>query len=200
MSLPRPYAHGLVLVVKQELRAPVVPAPPSGVIIEPFIPRDWRPLAPIATPAELRHFRARTDAGRVCLVAWRDQRPLGYVWLSPDTDPAMEGFRLPLPFGACYGWDLFVTPDARRSGVGAALFGALLLWAEADGYTSLWRVVAPHNVPALRTVARTTGPGASLVGLLRYVRLMQWFHARLEPAHGTIPDLGRAGAPEEVAA
>jgi GNAT superfamily N-acetyltransferase len=62
-------------------------------------------------------------------------------------------------------WDLRVVHDARRSGVGAALFRASEAWARARGCRALEVETQQVNVPACRFYARM---GCSLAALDRY--------------------------------
>jgi ribosomal protein S18 acetylase RimI-like enzyme len=195
----RAFAHGTVLVVAQKLKNFDVPPPPAGVVIEPFTGRDWRALTPIASESQLRRFERRAQLGRVCLVARDYGRPVGYGWISPVVETGIEGFALDLPVGACYGWDLYVEPGSRRRGLGAALTGAGLLWAEADGYTAIWRLVAPHNAAALRTVEHAGSDQTEFVGELRYVRLLRWFRGSFGPISPASKALSRP-APRNGAA
>ena len=175
----RAFARGAVLVVAQNLTDSAAPPPPEGVVIEPFTGLDWSPLAPLASEVRRREFQRRAQMRRACLVAWDRGRPVGCTWVSPVAEARTEGVALELPFGACFGWGLYVEPDARGRGIGSALAGARLLWAEADGYTAMWRLVAPHDAASLRMLERTAGDGATIVGELRYVRLLHWFRGSL---------------------
>ena len=174
------FARGLLLVVSDDLRASAAPPPPEGVVIEPFIGHDWARLATIADEAERRRFRVRASVGRTCLVAWERGRPLGYAWVSPAAEVAVEGLRLELPLGACFGWSLFVDPPARSRGIGAALAGARLLWAEADGYTAMWRLIAP-DAALLLDAPPDIRDRSTLVGQLRFVRFLHWYRGALVP-------------------
>lgn len=174
------FARGLLLVVADDLRASAAPPPPDGVVIEPFTGHDWDRLAAIAGQAERRRFRLRSSVGRTCLVAWERGRPLGYTWVSPVAEVAIEGLRLELPLGACFGWNLFVDPTARSRGIGSALAGARLLWAEADGYTAMWRLMAPRDAVLLDGWGDTPGR-TTLVGELRFVRFLHWYRGALIP-------------------
>jgi GNAT superfamily N-acetyltransferase len=51
-------------------------------------------------------------------------------------------------------WDIRVTPDARRQGVGSALFEAAETWARARGCLTLKVETQTINVPACRFYAR----------------------------------------------
>lgn len=188
-AVQRLLSRGVVLVVAQDLSDYVAFPPPAGVVIEPFAGCDWGALAPITTAAERRAFRRRAAAERCCLVAWDGARPIGYTWTSPAMEAAIEGFELPLPPGACYGWNLFVAPEARSRGIGSALVGARLRWAETHGYRESWRVVAPHNLASVRTIERAAGGGCRVIGLLRYVRVGRWFRGALGPVPAEHADL-----------
>lgn len=177
----RAFAHGKVLVIAQDLANLVAPAVPDGVTIEQFSGTDWDVFAPIAGESRIRRFERRSRAGRICIAAWEHGRPVAYGWISPVVETDVEGFELELPYGACYGWDLFVEPGSRGRGIAAALTGARLCWAEADGYTAIWRLIAPHNTASLRSLEKACGDRAVIMGELRYVRLLRWFRSSFQP-------------------
>lgn len=62
-------------------------------------------------------------------------------------------------------WDLRVAPQARRQGVGAALFQAVEAWARAQGCRQLKVETQNVNLPACRFYAQQ---GCSLGGIWRF--------------------------------
>ena len=95
---------------------------------------------------------ARFDtSGWGILGAWRAGRRVGgavIAWPSPGLD-----IREARPDVAVL-WDLRVAPDARRAGVGAALFAAAERWAVERGARSLEVETQNINVPACRFYAK----------------------------------------------
>lgn len=180
-TVRRAWRTARMIVFAQDLaRSRRTPVPP-GVAIRQLGGGEWRVLEPIATRRSLAGFRRRLEAGRVCLVAERDGRVLGYTWISERVDPAIETLPRELPPSAAYLWDLYVLPPERNGGVGSALVSARLDFAARLGYAEGWRMVAPRNHASLRTVAKTAGTGTRVVGEVRYVkvgpRLMYRFRA-----------------------
>ena len=96
------------------------------------------------------------------LAARRDGRPVGgavVAWDSPGLD-MLEGRH-----DLAVLWDLRVAADARRTGVGAALFRAAEGWALARGVRTLKVETQNINVPACRFYA---GQGCTLGAINRF--------------------------------
>jgi GNAT superfamily N-acetyltransferase len=106
---------------------------------------------------------------------------VGYTWLSPRIDPEIEQFPIPLPHEALYGWNLYVLPEERRSGIGSALTSARLQHSQALGYRLGWRAIDAGNRGSVGTVRNTGGEGTRIVGRLRYVRVLGWARGRMVP-------------------
>jgi GNAT superfamily N-acetyltransferase len=181
-TLGRVFQHGVVQVIEQALDAVDETPVPAGVTIAPYAGPDWAPLLRFAPPGAAARFRRAAARERTCLVAWRDGRAVGYTWISGRLDADLEMFPIVLAADAAYGWSLHVDAAERSGGIGTALVGARLAWARAHGYRRMCRVVAPHNRASLRTVAKTAGSGARILGTLHYVRLLRWRWGRLDPA------------------
>ncbi|HEU4699175.1 MAG TPA: GNAT family N-acetyltransferase [Gemmatimonadales bacterium] len=181
-TLHRLWRSGHLLLIAQELTAAARTPVPAGVEIRELAEEDWDALASILTRRALRQCRAAHAAGRVCLVAWRGPRPIGYTWLSAQVDASIEPTVPPLPPGAAYLWNLWVLPAERSGGVGSALVSARLDAALARGFREGWRMVSPRNTPSLRTVAKTAGTGTRVVGELRYRKLGRRVRTRFTPA------------------
>jgi GNAT superfamily N-acetyltransferase len=180
-TLDRVFQRLVMLVIEQDLAVQAdVPLPP-GVEITLFPEREsehpvraggWSCLAPIATAYRRRVFRERHERGRICFVAWRDGQPVGYSWVSPRLETSMERFDLPLPADAAYGWDLYVAPRERRSGVGSALVSVRMAHAQSLGFRRIWRVIAVGNRASLRTAQKTWGEGSRVLGTAIYLRIL----------------------------
>lgn len=108
-------------------------------------------------------------AGRFDLSRWRfflartNGRAVGAAAVAFDT-PAVEMLEGRRDLAVL--WDIRVSPDARRHGVGAALIGAAERWAAANGCRELKVETQNINVPACRFYAlqgftlRTVNRGA----------------------------------------
>jgi ribosomal protein S18 acetylase RimI-like enzyme len=94
--------------------------------------------------------------GRHCLIAWRNEQPVGYTWVSAGIGPDVSVWPLPFQFpsDAAYLWNLYVLPSERSSGIGTALARARLQLARELGFREGWRMVAPTNRASLRTVQK----------------------------------------------
>jgi ribosomal protein S18 acetylase RimI-like enzyme len=130
-----------------------------GVEIRILEEADWSPLGQSSTMRTIKRFQERVKRGRTGLVAWRGDLPIGYTWISQRLDPDIEYYPLSPPADAVYGWDLYVNRDERNRGVGSALVAARLEYARELGFRRMWRLVAPDNAPALRTLEK---PGSQV--------------------------------------
>jgi GNAT superfamily N-acetyltransferase len=173
--------HGRLLLIEQQLAAvPDVPSVP-GVRITPFAGPHWSLLAPIANERTRRRFQRAAARGRICLIAWRGDRPVGCTWLSPRTEWDLEQFVLALPPHTTYGWNTFVSADERGAGIGSALMHARLTHSRDLGYRASWGLVDPENRVSLRTIEKISSADTRVLGELRYVKVLSWFHARGAP-------------------
>lgn len=157
----------------RELRVP-------GVVVEPF-EGPWDRLGTLATGRELALMAMIRERGRTCFVAWRGGRPVGYTWCSERMEPDIEIYQLPLPPDAAYLWNLYVPPAERSGGIGSALASSRLAWAHARGLRRGWRVIRRDNAASLRTVDKTSGGHARVLGELRYVKLLDRAFVRYRP-------------------
>jgi GNAT superfamily N-acetyltransferase len=110
-------------------------------------------------------------------VAWRGRQPIGYAWVADEVGPDVTLVPLPLPADAAYLWDLYVIPAERCNGIGSALASARCEIARARGFREGWRTIKRTNHASIRTLARS-GPGARVVGELRYIKLTTRIYAR----------------------
>jgi GNAT superfamily N-acetyltransferase len=182
----RLFRHGRLVVMEQELdRVPLI-APPSGVAIrrlEPASPTaEWTGLEGLVGARTTLRFREALGRGRVCLLAWRGSRAIGYAWLAERVEADLESFPVPLPPGTAYAGAVFVQPAERGVGIGAALMSARLLEARDRGYAKAWRVADPDNRAGLRTIERSAGGGNRVVGTLLYFKLLGLSVGRFRPA------------------
>lgn len=111
-------------------------------------------LSPKAGDAAL--FARREAAGRRCLTAWSEGRPIGYRWFSTAAvDPDLEGtIALNLEPSEGYVFDTFVRAEWRGTPVNRALARAGFEALRAEGRTHGVGVVLSGNIPSLAAVAR----------------------------------------------
>lgn len=179
---------GRLVIFAQPLdRAPNIP-PPAGVTISCIDGADCDQLCALVTQRELERFRALTAAGRHCLVAWRDSRPIGYGWVAERIGPDVTLVPLMMPTDAAYLWDLYVLPAERCNGIGSALASARCRLARGLGFREGWRMIEPANHASIQTLVRS-GPGARVVGEMRYIKIGSRLNCRFTPAaqlHGNV--------------
>jgi ribosomal protein S18 acetylase RimI-like enzyme len=155
---------------------------PSGVRIARATERDVPALSALVGQREVTRFRDLIARGRHCLIAWRNEQPVGYTWVSAGIGPDVSVWPLPFQFpsDAAYLWNLYVLPSERSSGIGTALARARLQLARELGFKEGWRMVAPTNRASLRTVQKS-GPGTRVVGELNFVQLLGRTWGRFRP-------------------
>jgi GNAT superfamily N-acetyltransferase len=169
------YVHYLVLEADlSTLRA--IPMP-EGIEIRPFAGPDWALLGDLGGHRLGRCFAAAAGAGRICLVAWRDSKAVGYLWLSPAVDQRYEHFALSMPADAIYLWQIQVARSERRRGVGAALISASLSWARRQDYRRSWMLTRSDNLAAQSTIASVAS--TRVLGTVSRIRLTSWVRIRL---------------------
>jgi len=154
LTIERAFQNTRLIVIEQDLAEVTALEPPRGVTIRAF-EGDWDAVEPILTSRGHDRFKTRIEAGRRCLIALRDERAIGYTWISPEIDREIEFLPLALPPNAAYLWDLFVILSERSEGIGSALTSARLAYARETGFTLGWRAIAPTNRPSLRTAEKT---------------------------------------------
>ncbi|MBA3522224.1 MAG: GNAT family N-acetyltransferase [Gemmatimonadales bacterium] len=170
------------VIYAQRLDAAVEVTPPAGVTVAEVTEADWPALATLVSRRDLAHFRRLVAAGRVCLVAWRGARPIGYAWVADRIGPDVTLCPLPLPADAAYLWDLYVLPSERSNGIGSALARARLAVARARGFREGWRLIARSNLASMRTLKKSSADGETrTVGEIRFVKLFSRLQARFIP-------------------
>jgi GNAT superfamily N-acetyltransferase len=150
---------------------------PEGIDIRPFTGSDWALLGDLAGHRLGRCFAAAAAAGRMCFVAWRDSKAVGYLWLSPAIDQRYEHFALPLPVDAIYLWQIQVARSERHRGVGAALVSSSLSWARRQDYRRSWMLTRSDNLAAQSTIASVAS--SRVLGIVSRIRLTSWVRIRL---------------------
>ncbi len=182
-SLHRVFRAGRLTLFAQSLEPEPEAALPAGITITCATNQDWAALRTLVGERELSGFRHLLARGRHCLIAWREQRPVGYAWVADQPGPDVTIWPLPFEFpeSAAYLCKLYVVPAERRSGIGSALAQARIRVARERGFHEGWRMVAPSNRASLRTF----GKGASrarVVGEIRFVQLFGRTFAHFQPA------------------
>jgi ribosomal protein S18 acetylase RimI-like enzyme len=178
-TIHRLYRRRRGILFEEDLTAVREDGPPPGVEIRVLADRDWEPVARAVTTRALDRFRRNTMPGNTCLVAWRGERPVGFTWLS-EPRPTLA-LPAPLPSDAVYGWGLWVDPRERRRGVGSALVRARLVYTRKRGFRRAWRIILEDNRPAFRTIERSSGGDARVLGTVLYVTFLGRMRIRYEP-------------------
>lgn len=196
-SVYRLFRRGHLVIVEQDLAGVEEPPPPEDVLIRQV--DDPAALEPITGRRKAVAFGRYLSQGLAGFAAWRGKEPLGYTWLARSIVPGLVTIPLDLPAEACYGFALFVVPEARRGGLGSALVGRRLRQGREWGCRTAWRAIVTTNAPALGTLAKTSGDGTRLVGEYRYLKLGRRFFSRFTP-YPPAPEkgAGRHGPPGEA--
>lgn len=181
-SLYRVCRHGHLLIIAQALDSFRQVPPPPDVQISRATPEDLPALGTIVTRRELNTFARRIAEGVTGLIAWRAGLPIGYTWLTERLLPSVTPCPIPLPSHAAYLFDLYVLPSERSTGVGSALVSARLELARDLGFQEGWRMISPSNGASFRTLEKTAGSGARVLGEVRYVKLLTAVRAWYRPA------------------
>ncbi len=183
-TLDRVFERGRMLVVEQDLEdAPEVPMP-EGLRIDVLRPTDLPALAAITSRPTLERLGRALARGRIGLVAWRAERPVGWAWISDRAEPDLETYPLPLPAGTAYMWDLFVVPEERSRGAGSALAAARVRHARERGFRRAWRALDLGYPASLSTLAKTAGGEIRAVGELRSLKVLRRVRASFRPLPG----------------
>jgi len=180
-SVRRVFRRIRLYVIEQALDSFREVDEPAGITISRFDGPDWSRLDSILGRRRLRRCQTLAARGRICLVAWRGDRPVGYTWISEQVEPDLEAFPIPLPHDAAYLWDLYVLPYERGHHIGSALTSARLAHVRRLGYRFGWRMVEITNRASLRTVARTVGPGSHVAGQLTWIKFGPWTRTIFRP-------------------
>jgi ribosomal protein S18 acetylase RimI-like enzyme len=180
-TLQRLVRTGRLVVFAQPLDGAPSIEPPDGVTISPITAAECDALATLVPGRELDRFRTLLSTGHHCLVAWRRSDPIGYAWVAEWISPDVTMVPLPLPAHAAYLWDLYVLPAERCNGIGSALASARCQVARGRGFREGWRTIEPSNHASIKTLTRS-GPGARIVGDVRYLKLIARMYTRFTPS------------------
>lgn len=175
-TLDRAGGYSRYLVIEADLSTIREIPMPGGIEIRPFPGPDWSLLGDLVGYRLARCFAPATDAGRVCLVAWRGSTAVGYIWFSPEIEQRHESFELPMPSDAIYLWQIQVARSERRRGVGAALVRIGLLMAKRRGYRRSWMMTRSDNLAAQSTIA-SMAP-SRVLGTVNRIKVTSWIRTR----------------------
>jgi GNAT superfamily N-acetyltransferase len=179
-TLRKLFRRDRMILFAQDLEDLPEVQPPDGVTIARLLPRELPMLTYLVSRRDLEDFRALLAAGRSAVVAWRDGRAVGYAWLAERLGPDVTRCPISLSDTAAYVWDLYVLPAERSRGVGSALVAGRLALARELGYQEVWRMIAPYNLPSLRTLR--AGGATRVVGEIRFLQMAGVMRARFTPA------------------
>ena len=119
---------------------PATRDPPSGVVVEPWVPET---LSPEECPALTEH---RDD--ETILVASEDGNVLGYLFVSPTPTIHVHPLETDLSFDGAYIRRVFVHPHARNRGIATALVARACGMAREWGLDTVHALVAVDNRPS----------------------------------------------------
>lgn len=97
-----------------------------------------------------RVFLKRWERGQVCLACLKDNRALGYIWISEiEERDERIGLTIRPERDETYGFDLYVLPEYRKCLIGFELVGQWLTCSRDAGKHVAIGVVETHNKPML---------------------------------------------------
>jgi hypothetical protein len=184
-TLARLGGYGRRFVVEADLTRLAEVASPDQVEVRLFLEKDWALLGDLGRERLAPGFDCAADAGRVCLVAWRQRRAVGYAWFSPKVEGEHEHYDLPLPADAMYISQLHVVPDEQPREVAAALLGAgLRLWRDR-GFRRTWVILHPNNLGSVCPVA-SLAP-SRVLGTVARLKVLAWMRSWYRALHVPVP-------------
>ena len=111
--------------------------------------KELASLRQMADENDMVRFQNLFNRGSIAFIAFRDDQPAGYCWVSEKLDKAVHRVQAPLQAGDAYVHDLFVSPAYRRHGIGKALISYRLHFLKANEYKRAVAIVLKNNAPAL---------------------------------------------------
>lgn len=161
---------------------------PAQVDIRLFNGPDWSLLGDMGRSRFATEFDQAANAGRICLVAWKERVAVGYAWFSPAVERRYEGYDLPLPAEAIYVSQLEVIRNQRDQGVATALLSTGLRLGLQLGFRRSWLTIRRNDVSRLRAIASV---GSSRVlGTAARIKLLSWARSRYCALHPPVPIAG----------
>jgi GNAT superfamily N-acetyltransferase len=170
-----------IVVIEGDLSQVPYTPPPPGIEIREFEGRDWNLLSEVAAQRHAPAYPAAVRAGRLCLVAWEYDRPVGCAWLSPAVERRYEKVELPLPRDAAYLWHLNVARSEQGRGISAALGSAVCDAARLKGASRIWLGVHAKNRNSLHAASKMGLTRGRVVGVVARTRLLSWTRFAYRP-------------------
>ena len=132
----------------------------DGIELVPAAAEHLELLLRMARAFHVEDGHPLTERGAAALAAAVAGHPAARVWLVREGERVVGYTVLGLGFGIEYGGsaafvdDLYLVPEARGRGRGAAVLALVEREARALGLAALFLVVDPDNAPARRAYAR----------------------------------------------
>jgi len=158
---------------------------PPEVDIRPFTGPDWTLLGNMGRSRRPQQFAQASEAGRICLIAWKRRQAVGYVWFSPAIESRHESYDLSLPADTVYVWQIEVDRNERSAGVGAALLSRGLELCRERGFHRSWIIIHPKNFVSIRTVA-SVAP-SRVVGTVGRLKVLSWMRSWSRSLSAPVP-------------
>jgi GNAT superfamily N-acetyltransferase len=158
---------------------------PPEVDIRPFTGPDWTLLGDMGRSRLLRQFAEASEAGRICLIAWKRRRAVGYAWFSPAIESRLESYDLPLPADTIYVWQIEVARGERRRGIGGALLSRGLELCRERGFRRSWIIIHPDDLAPIRAIA-SVAP-SRVLGTVARVKILSWMRSWYRALSAPVP-------------
>lgn len=143
-----PYLHTKFVVLARSLSEPLPDLQPKLALeIREFEPDDVDLVRQINRPSEAQACAQRLILGHKGLVAWYDDRMIGYGWVCTDT--TLERIPVPLNPGDMLCTNAYTAPAFRGRGVQTALVLARLRLLRDLGYRRAIVYIVEDNHPSL---------------------------------------------------
>lgn len=172
-------------VIETDLLRLVDAGLPPEVDIRPFTGPDWTLLGDMGGSRLLRQFVQASEAGRICLIAWKRRQAVGYAWFSPAIESRHESYDLSLPADTIYVWQIEVARGERRRGIAAALLSRGLELCREQGFRRSWIIVHPDNFAAIRAISSVAPSRVS--GTVARIKVLSWMRSWYRALSTPIP-------------
>jgi len=167
------YQRAEFIVIARALLEQIPPAASKqGLVIRRATTREEiASLSPIADMIDMARFHKMFDHGSFAFIAFQNDQPVGYCWVSEEVDRNVTRVQPPLHPGDACVHDLFVSPAHRGRRIGRALVSHRLRFLREHGYKRALAVVRRDNVPALKVDKKT---GYTNIGEMSHTRILFW--------------------------
>lgn len=171
----RVYQSWYHFVVEGSLEPEIPPiAAPDGIDIRPLADGAWPRVLDMADSRGRQKLQAMRDVGQICLLAWRGDQVVGYIWIAPPgtADNLFPGIQL--PDEGVFFHLLYVVRPERGQGIGSSMHRAAGHHAKTLGYRFIWAATQVANRSAINSLTRTKETGAAVkrVGTVRLSLLL----------------------------